>query len=146
MHRYVDPSEPMSEMITVEKALKIIDDFRTAEISRTNAALVLAQAALTKESAQKPLERKRVGKKGIDKIYRCPCPGCDEAHGHVFTDAETDRKIRRCPECGQRLEWSDDDSADDWHAERHYPPAVTDYRRAGGGAPATHRRGRYAVP
>lgn len=108
MNRYVDPTEPMSEMITPDKALRIIDDFRTAEISRTNAALVLAQAALTKEVPQKPLERKRVGKKAIEKIYRCPCPGCDEAHGHVFADTEVKRKIRRCPECGQRMEWNDD--------------------------------------
>lgn len=98
----------MSKSMTAERALEVITNAIQNETmtEEKDMALAVAQKALKKQTPKKPISIKndedvRIGagtwKAGVT-IYKCPC--CNS-----FISRSSDF----CPDCGQALDWSDEE-------------------------------------
>ena len=93
-----------------EKAFKIATTIVGYSTEEVNEAKITLQELVDKETPMKPIVNKLPYEvhdgEIVTKYYECNCPKCNvvltKKWGHVYIRAD-----KYCPNCGQKLDWSD---------------------------------------
>ena len=88
--------------MTIQKALEIIKSEMPYESGVINEALKTVESAVEKQIPKKPLEKEIVGVSITGYKHKGQCPKC------LLTVLQY--KGNYCPNCGQALDWSDNNA------------------------------------
>lgn len=88
--------------MTYQEALEIIKDNISSESEIIKQAIILVEFAVHKQISKKPIEKEVIGVSMNGYKSKGQCPKCSSTVSQY--------KDKYCPNCGQALDWSDNNS------------------------------------